>query len=273
VGAGSGDLRGNFSANGPEHDHVLPSLVVNPFVDQVVAQRYAEARPRLHDHVVALLAERIPAPDRALDMGCGTGLSTKPLISWARVVVGVDVSEEMLTARADDGDAHFVRARAERLPFRDDAFDLATAASAIRWFGSETIDEIGRVLKSTAWLVVYDVRFHSEMVGEEAFTQWMREECAPRYRPVPKNEFTSASVASIGFAPTWEAYLRFDVPMTQNMLVVYLMTHSERIAAVQEGRETEAQQEAYLTEALKRFFPGAEPRLLGFGIPIEAFSR
>ncbi len=246
---------------------------MNPFVDQVVAQRYAEARPRLHDHVVALLAERIPAPHRALDMGCGTGLSTKPLTSFARVVVGVDASEEMLTARAGEDDAHYVRARAERLPFPEDAFDLATAASAIRWFGSETIGEIGRVLKPKAWLVVYDVRFRSEMVGEEAFAQWMKEECAPRYRPVPKNEFTSASVASIGFVPTWKADLRFDVPMTQNMLVAYLMTHSERIAAVREGRETEVQQETYLTEALRRFFPDAERRLLGFGIPIEVFSR
>jgi SAM-dependent methyltransferase len=273
VGAGSGELRGNFSANGPEHDHVLPSLVVNPFVDQVVAQRYAEARPRLHDHVVALLAERIPAPDRALDLGCGTGLSTKPLISWARVVVGVDVSEEMLTARAGEDDAHYVRARTERLPFPKDAFDLATAASAIRWFGSETIGEIGRVLKSNAWLVVYDVRFRSEMVGEEAFAQWMEDDCAPRYPVVPKHEFKSTSVASIGFAPTWEADLRFDVPMTQNMLVAYLMTHSERIAAVHEGRETTDQQEAYLTEALGRFFPDAEPRPLGFTIPVQVFSR
>lgn len=273
MGAGTSDLRGNLWANGPEHDHVIPRLVVNPFVDEVVAQRYAEARPRLHDHVVALLTERIPAPDRALDMGCGTGLSTKPLTSFARVVVGVDVSEEMLTARAGHVDAHFVRARAERLPFREDAFDLVTAASAIRWFGSETIGEIDRVLKPKAWLVVYDVRFRSEMVGEEGFAQWMKEECGPRYRPVPKNEFTSASVASIGFVPKWEADLRFDVAMTQHMLVAYLMTHSERIAAVREGRETEAQQEAYLTEALKRFFPDAEPRLLGFGIPIEVFSR
>jgi SAM-dependent methyltransferase len=273
VGAGTSDLRGNLSVNGPEHDHVIPRLVVNPFVDQVVAERYAEARPRLHDHVVALLAERIPAPDRALDMGCGTGLSTKPLTSFARVVVGVDVSEEMLTARAGDGGALFVRARAERLPFRDDAFDLATAASAIRWFGSETIGEIGRVLKPRAWLVVYDVRFRSDMVGEEGFAQWMKEECAPRYRPVPKNEFRSASVVSIGFVPTWEADLRFDVPMKQHSLVAYLMTHSERIAAIREGRETEGQQEAYLTEALRPFFPDAEPRPLGFGIPIEVFSR
>jgi hypothetical protein len=51
------------------------------------------------------------------------------------------------------------------------------------------------------------------------------------------------------------------------------MTHSERIAAIREGRETEGQQEAYLTGALRRFFPDAEPRLLGFGIPIEVFSR
>jgi hypothetical protein len=61
--------------------------------------------------------------------------------------------------------------------------------------------------------------------------------------------------------------------MKQHSLVAYLMTHSERIAAIREGRETEGQQEAYLTEALRPFFPDAEPRPLGFGIPIEVFSR
>jgi hypothetical protein len=121
--------------------------------------------------------------------------------------------------------------------------------------------------------VIYDVRFRSEMVGEEAFAQWIKDECAPRYPLVPKNQFTSTSVATIGFVPTWEADLRIDVPMTHHALVAYLMTHSERIAAIREGRETEDQQEANLTEALRRFFADAEPRLLGFGIPIEVFSR
>jgi predicted TPR repeat methyltransferase len=70
--------------------------VTNPFVGQSVATRYAEVRPPLHDRVVRLLAERLPKPERALDLGCGTGLSTRPMSSFAHTVIGVDVSEEML---------------------------------------------------------------------------------------------------------------------------------------------------------------------------------
>jgi len=150
---------GGFSVNGHERD------VVNSFVGGVVAKRYAQARPGLHHHVVALLAERLPRPDRVIDVGCGTGLSTEPVTSFARVVVGVDVSEEMLRARVRGGRAHYVGARAEQLPFREGTFELATIASAVHWFGPEAVGEIGRVLKPSAWLVVYDVRFRAEMLG------------------------------------------------------------------------------------------------------------
>ena len=57
--------------------------------------------------------------------------------------------------------------------------------------------------------------------------------------------------------------------MTLEALVAYLMTHSERIAAVRERRETEAQQEEYLTEALRPFFVAVERRQLGFFIRVE----
>jgi hypothetical protein len=61
--------------------------------------------------------------------------------------------------------------------------------------------------------------------------------------------------------------------MKLDQLVSYLMTHSERIAAVREGTETEAQQDAFLTDGLKPFYAEADVRQLGFGIQIEVFSR
>jgi ubiquinone/menaquinone biosynthesis C-methylase UbiE len=259
-------------ADGPERQTASDAPVVNPFVGRSVATRYAEARPGLHDRVVALLAERLPTPERALDLGCGTGLSTRPLASFARVVVGVDVSEEMLRARSDT-DACYVRAQAERLPFRDRVFDLTSIASAIHWFAPEAVEEVGRVLRSTAWLVVYDVWFRAQMVGVHAFGEWMRSELPRRYPSVQKNEFTQASLSTIGLAPAWEEDLEYDVSVTLDALVAYLMTHSERIAAVTEGRETEAEQRAYLVEGVGGFFSDAVEREIGFGVRIETFKR
>jgi ubiquinone/menaquinone biosynthesis C-methylase UbiE len=260
-------------ANGPEREPSVDAPVINPFVGEAVAARYAQARPSLHHHVMRLLADRLPRPRRALDVGCGTGLSTRPLSSFADIVVGIDESEAMLRDRTTGDGEHYVRAVAERLPFRDAAFELATIASAIHWLDSSAIEEVGRVLTPKACVAVSDVWFRAEMLGVDTFADWMAQECAPRYRRVPKREYTEGSMSVVGFLPAWEENLRFPVAMKLDQLVSYLMTHSERIAAVREGTETEAQQDAFLTEGLKPFFEEADVRQLGFGIQIEVFSR
>jgi SAM-dependent methyltransferase len=246
---------------------------VNPFVGRAVAARYAAARPSLHAHAVGLLAERIPPPHRAIDLGCGTGLSTEPLTSFANAVVGVDVSNDMLTHARSVGGARYVCGNAERLPFADDLFDLATIASAIHWFEPEAINELGRVLRRVAVLAVYDVWFRAEMKGVGAFAEWMRRECAERYPAVSKNRFTDASLADIGFTPSWKEDLRVDMALTLDLLVAYLMTHSERIAAIREGRETEAEQARFLMHGLGPLFQDEPAREVGFGIEIEVFER
>jgi predicted TPR repeat methyltransferase len=109
-------------ANGPEREPPVDAPVINPFVGEAVAARYAQARPSLHHHVARLLADRLPKPRRALDVGCGTGLSTRPLGSFADIVVGIHESEAMLRDRTTGDGQHYVRAVAERLPFRDAAF-------------------------------------------------------------------------------------------------------------------------------------------------------
>jgi SAM-dependent methyltransferase len=238
-----------------------------------VAARYADARPSLHGHAVRLLAERIPPPHRAIDVGCGTGLSTEPLTSLADIVVGVDVSKDMLSKARRVGGAKYVCARAERLPFTDSPFDLATIASAIHWFEREAIIELGRVLGATAVLAVYDVWFRAEMRDVEAFAEWMKTECAKRYPPVAKNRFTEASLAEVGFTPAWQEDLRVEHPVTLESLVAYLMTHSERLAAVRDGRETDAAQARFLTEGLSPLFRDEPLREVGFGIAIEVFER
>jgi SAM-dependent methyltransferase len=242
--------------------------VLNPFVGNAVAARYASARPALHDRAIDLIRRWIPPPHRALDVGCGTGLSTRALASFAHETVGVDVSEEMLRAREQDSDATYVRASAERLPFADSTFDLATIASAIHWF-----DRYARVLRASASLVVYDVWFPAQMVGVEEFRGWMSTEVGSRYRSVPKNEFDAANLAEFGFNHAWREDMEVPVLMSLGRLVAYLMTHSERITAVCSGQETEEEQRDFLTRGLAPFFEGVDEREMTFGIWVEAFDR
>jgi SAM-dependent methyltransferase len=257
----------------PPPEQATNARPTNPFVGASVAARYADARPPLHARAVRLLAERIRPVRRAIDLGCGTGLSTEPLTSVADLVVGVDVSEDMLANASRGGRARYVRASAENLPFSDGVFDLSTIASAIHWFDREAITELGRVLGTVAVLAVYDVWFRAEMNGVAGFANWMNAMSNERYPPVAKNRFTPSTLEEIGFYTAWHEDIRVDVPITRDSLVAYLMTHSERIAAVREGRETEVQQMRFLTDGLSPFFQDASTREVGFGIEIEVFDR
>lgn len=249
----------------------MPDPVVrNPFVGLGVASRYASARPALHGEAIAAFQKKIARPRRALDLGCGTGLSTRALVGWAQTVVGTDVSEDMLAHAGLATDATFVLGRAERLPFRKGVFDLLTVASAIHWFDRSALAEVRRVLTDRGALGIYDVWFRAEMVGEKRFSSWMSDVCGPRYPAVPKNE--GPDLPAAGFTSLWADSLHRNVPMTLQALTDYLMTHSERIAAVRDGRESESDQRRFLTEGLRPIYEGARHRSLGFGITVELFA-
>ena len=65
-----------------------------------VAAGYASARPFLHPEVFAQVRTLVGLPSRlswALDVGCGTGMSTVALLGLSEHVVGVDASVEMLS--------------------------------------------------------------------------------------------------------------------------------------------------------------------------------
>jgi len=86
---------------------------------------------------------------RALDLACGTGLSTRGLVARGVRVTGIDVASNMLDVarRAGLTGATFYEARAEALPFADGAFALVTCGQAFHWFDvARVLNEIGRVL-------------------------------------------------------------------------------------------------------------------------------
>lgn len=65
---------------------------------------------------------------RALDVGCGAGLSTAALAPLARQVIGLEPISAMLAHRQTVAPrAAFVIGQAERLPFPAGSFDLVAA--------------------------------------------------------------------------------------------------------------------------------------------------
>lgn len=110
----------------------------------------------------AILEAAVPhSGERALDVGCGTGVFTAEIARSGAAVTGVDISEGMLTVARQ----RFTREElvvdlrlgtADRLPFADASFDVVTTVTMLEFVESPhaVVTEMHRVLKPGGRLVV-----------------------------------------------------------------------------------------------------------------------
>jgi len=106
-----------------------------------------------------------PAGGKVLDIACGTGLVSFQFASRNNMVIGVDVTREMLE-RANflrkrtlgAPCISFIQARAENLPLRSGVFDCATISLATRNVSSvsETFKEMGRCIRNGGRVISMD---------------------------------------------------------------------------------------------------------------------
>jgi ubiquinone/menaquinone biosynthesis C-methylase UbiE len=114
-------------------------------------KQYEKARKPYPPEVFAYLKKLSSANDpNILDLGCGTGISTRQLAKVGRVI-GCDPDPIMLRAAKNHkriNKEKYVLGKAEKLPFKNQTFDVVTAFSAFHWFNNDkSIKEIRRVLK------------------------------------------------------------------------------------------------------------------------------
>jgi len=99
----------------------------------------------------------------ALDIGCGTGLSTLPLCDHFETVIGVDYSDAQLGEARIASQSHnnvtYRVALGHELTFQPDgSVDLITVATAIHWFNTELFfKECHRVLRPGGVLAAYSI--------------------------------------------------------------------------------------------------------------------
>jgi ubiquinone/menaquinone biosynthesis C-methylase UbiE len=135
-----------------------------------LADTYRRHRPSyphaLLDWIVALFAPQHPRS--ALDVGCGTGISTRLLAARGIDVVGVDPNADMMRAAREQGPGRYVEGTSTRTGLADASVDLVTAAQSFHWFDVDaTLAELRRILRPGGWCAAFwnqraDTPFHQE---------------------------------------------------------------------------------------------------------------
>jgi SAM-dependent methyltransferase len=205
---------------------------------------YARSRPPVHPHILTEASRALGRTEpwrRALDVGCGAGLSTKALEGFARQRVGLEPAESILRWTSEVApQASFVVGAAEALPIERGAVDVITAAGSLNFVAGldRFFPEAERVLSPEGILLVYDFspgsRFgHSMLLKEwtEAFTT--------RY-PKPLGEAFPLSPSILGrlnprFRLIASRELTLALTLTPSFYVDYMMTETNVAAAVRRG--------------------------------------
>ncbi len=252
--------------------------IQNYFANRSAAERYAKGRPYFHPEVMQRIRKRIPRAwpvERAIDVACGTGLSTVALMPLAQEIVATDAAAEMIGQALVDPRITFIVAAAEALPVPDDAFDLLTVCSALHWLDAPTFfREAWRVLHRGGHMVIYDNSFSGEMEGNPAFGTWVRDSYLNTYPSPPRARIRMPEAAAeMGFRSLGEERYENGVSFSPETLAEYLITQSNVIAAVEGGRQSIDEVRAWCIEGVRPFFGGEVERTFTFVGPIWYFVK
>ncbi len=211
-----------------------------------LAAGYAYGRPPVHGPIIQAIKSRLGITTRvgrALDIGCGAGVSTAALEPVARSVAGLDPIAAMLAHRHDVAPyAHFVVGRAEQLPFADAAFDLMTAAGSVNYSDLALfLPEAARVLARHGTLAIYDFSVGTRLRDGADLERWhdafeRRHPSPPGYHLDPQRLPYEANGLRLD---GYEA-LEVAVPMNSRSYLQYAMSEANVELAIAQGADEHA---------------------------------
>jgi SAM-dependent methyltransferase len=181
---------------------------------------------------------------RALDVGCGAGLSTGALKAIADYCIGLDPAEAMLRwTRTTAPGADCVVARAEAIPLRSHSIDLITAAGSLNYANLPIFfKQAKQVLVPGGIIVAYDFFPGSSFTSSGALDQWFSSFTA-RY-PWPLDEGAELDPGQFskmdhGFQLHSSDHFEIGLTLTLAFYLEYLMTETN-VAFAQRNGESEA---------------------------------
>lgn len=128
-----------------------------------LAQIYAKARPTYPDAAIDFIIEKcgLNAKSLLVDVGCGTGISSRLFAERQIPTIGIDPNDDMREEAIDENARNkiewlsFIGASSEQTGLQDGVADVVLAAQAFHWFKPEpTLKEFVRILKPDGWCIL-----------------------------------------------------------------------------------------------------------------------
>ncbi|KAH9507374.1 hypothetical protein Btru_057944 [Bulinus truncatus] len=163
-------IKNILQANVDETEEYLQSL----YKGKALAKNYANYRPeypkKVYDEIMSYHNEvSTNGHQLAVDVCCGTGLSTLPLVPLFDEVVGVDVSEDLMEyVPKDIPNLKVLVCPAEKMTMiGSGTVDLVTIASGLHWTDIDKfLQEVKRILKPGGTFAAYT--WQAERIENEA---------------------------------------------------------------------------------------------------------
>jgi SAM-dependent methyltransferase len=212
--------------------------MLNYFTENEIAKRYHLYRPRVHTEIITSITPIIGdiPKNSAIDIACGTGHSTFPLLAIADKVTGIDSSSEMLAQTEQSSKITYLNFPAENIESLNEKFDLISISSAYHWFEQTVmIKRLKSISKNGAYWLIYTSWFDGPKENP-LLKEWLKNEylthfpAPPRGKHSPNNINDDKELQLVGAGKN-----DINVKLTKSELSNYLTTQSNVIAAVKDG--------------------------------------
>ena len=245
-----------------------------------MAAGYAAFRPALHPLILRKAIAHLGIRDRlprGLDVGCGSGASTKALAGLVSDCAGVDPVVAMVhAAAATVHEAYFFAGLAEQLPIASRSIDLISAAGSLNYTEPKrALAEMRRVLKPDGALIVYDFspgrHFTDSNTLDLWFLEFMRRYPAPPDNALRLNPEALSRLARDLLYPDGDEVFQIGLSLDREFYANYMMTETNVAHAVAAGTAA-SEIRTWVQESLAQVFL-TSPREVLFDGYIAYFAR